>query len=157
MHSCKHMHMCASFLSLLVPLEGIVHLLQNCTSAKYATQWTNTFSFWRNDEYPGACRWKKVHARKSLALPGMVQSQEREQPYFNTNSGLLVSTQSSLKPSYSVTMYTGEREKGDANAHVSSILLYLIGHLPTTMTAGRMQPVLTLCIQISIARCTRWQ
>ena len=101
-----------------------------------------TFSFQENDEYAGACRRKKTHGRQSLALPDTVYSQEREQPYFSINSGLLVGTQSSSRPCI-LSRYTG-RERGGANAYVCSILLHSNGHLSSKMTAGRTRPVLTL-------------
>ena len=96
-----HMHMHAlSFLTLLVSMEAISHSLQNPTSVKYATwQSTLTFSFEGKD--------------------GTVHSQEREQADFNINSGLLVSTQSSSRPSYFVTR---EKARGGANGYLANQL-----------------------------------
>ena len=89
-----------SFLTLLVPLlEAIPHSLGNPTSAKHATRRSIlTFSFQENDEYAGACRWKKMHSKQNLVLPNTVHSQESEQLYFSINTVLLVNTQSSYRP-----------------------------------------------------------
>ena len=67
---------------------------------------------------------------------------KREQLDFNINSGLLVSTKKLIE---TILFYwRGERERrANGHVHVSITLPYLIGHLPTKMTAVRTQLVLT--------------
>ena len=90
-----------SFPTLLVPLEAIPHLLCTPTSVSMVPNEVRvTSSLQGNYEYTGACWWKKAHThRQSLALLETIHSQEREQLDFSIDSGLLVGTQSSLRPS----------------------------------------------------------
>ena len=82
---------------------------------------------------PADGTWK-TQGRKSLALPDTVHSQEIEQPYFNINSGLLVSTQRSLRPCI-LFRYTRERERQREAVQMHT---YFVFHWSLTkMTDGR--------------------
>ena len=117
---------------------------------------TLTFLFQGNDEYAGARRQKKIHGRQSLALPDAVHNQDIEQPYFNINSNLLVSTQSSARPCI-LFCYKRDRdwERGanrGANVYCS-IFPYSICHLPRWQTVGRTQPVLSISFFVDFHAC----
>ena len=75
---------------------------------------------------------RHAHGRQILALQDTVHSQEREYADFDINRGLLVGTQSSLRPSYSVTQ---EKARGSANGHLIN---------QDDGIAGKTRPVLTL-------------
>ena len=138
------------------PIGGYSTLaVQPFLSVKYATWWsTLTFSFEGKDEYAWSCWQKKTHGTQSLALLDMVHSQEREQADFNIRSGFLVSTQSSLRPTYSNTL---EKARGGGNGHLNQ---------PRWRTAGRKWLVLTLYpfssifvythVRISSVHLPRW-
>ena len=129
-----HTHACTLLPSIASPIGGYstlamqpyMYLCKVHLPTKYIIL---VFSFEGNSEYSGACQRKKMHRRQNLALPDMVHSQEMEQPYININSGMLVSTQSSLSLC-TLFRYTGEKERGSGSAYFCSILPYSIGHLP---------------------------
>ena len=119
--SSKHTYMQPHpFLTLLVPLPNITspvggyctlamqpYLCKVCWPMKYIIL---MFLLQANDEYAGACLLKKTHGRQSLALPDTVHNQEKEQPYFNINSDLLLSTQNSSRLC-KLFRYMGDRER----------------------------------------------